>query len=46
MKRYSNIWDKITSKENIKEAHNMARRDKSYYKEVQYVDNNLKKMRR
>lgn len=41
MKRYGDLWDKIIDKENIKMAHKMARKDKSFYAEVQYVDANL-----
>ncbi len=41
MKRYGDLWDKIIDKENIRNAHKMARRDKSSYKEVQYVDTHL-----
>ena len=38
MKRYGNLFNKITSIENILEAHRQARKDKSHYKEVQKVD--------
>lgn len=41
MKRYGYLWNKIIDKENIKIAHKMARKDKSFYTEVQYVDNHL-----
>ena len=44
MKRYSDLWDKIIDKENIKKAHQMARKDKSFYTEVKYVDANLDKV--
>lgn len=38
MKRYGNIFEKITDIDNILLAHKRARRDKSHYKEVQKVD--------
>ena len=41
MKRIGFLWDKVTSIENIKLAHKMARKDKAFYKEVQMVDANL-----
>lgn len=41
MKRIGYLWDKVTSIENIKLAHKMARKDKAFYKEVQMVDANL-----
>ena len=41
MKRIGNIWSKIIDIENIKEAHRNAKRDKSFYKEVKMVDENL-----
>lgn len=41
MKRRNNLWDKIINKENIRLAHKMARKDKSFYSEVKYVDENL-----
>mgnify|MGYP002855400820 CR=1 FL=1 len=34
------VWDKICSLENIKEAHHRAREDKSFYKEVKMVNEN------
>lgn len=40
MKRYGNIFDKIYSMENLREAHKNARKDKLYYKEVKMVDSN------
>jgi uncharacterized protein (DUF2164 family) len=43
MKRYGDLWNKIINKDNIKNAHHMARKDKAFYSEVQYVDNNLEK---
>lgn len=41
MKIYYNLWDKIIDRNNIIQAHYNARRDKSYYKEVQEVNSNL-----
>ena len=41
MKRIGYLWDKVTSIENIKLAHKMARKDKAFYKEVKMVDANL-----
>ena len=41
MKRLKNVFDKIVSLDNIKLAHRMARKDKTYYKEVKKVDENL-----
>jgi RNA-directed DNA polymerase len=38
MKRYGNIYEKIASVENLKEAHRMARADKKFYREVKMVD--------
>lgn len=38
MKRFNNIFDKITEMDNLILAHRNARRDKSYYKEVKMVD--------
>lgn len=43
MKRYGNLWEKITSLENIKAAHVAARKGKSYYTEVQMVNKDLEK---
>lgn len=40
MKRYSGIFPKICTLENMKEAHRNARKDKTFYKEVQMVDSN------
>ena len=40
MKRYGNIFEKITTLENIRLAHLNARKDKSYYREVKMVDSN------
>lgn len=41
MKRYGNLWNEVISKENIRQAHFMARKEKAFYKEVQYVDSHL-----
>ena len=41
MKRIGNLWDKVTSIENIKLAHKQARKDKAFYKEVKMVDADL-----
>jgi retron-type reverse transcriptase len=38
MKRYGNIFEKIYSMENLREAHKNAREDKLFYKEVKIVD--------
>lgn len=38
MKRYGNIYAKICDLENLRTAHRNARKDKSYYKEVQMVN--------
>lgn len=35
MKRLGNVWDKVTSLENIRLAHQKAKKGKSHYKEVQ-----------
>jgi retron-type reverse transcriptase len=43
MKRYGNLWDKIIDIENIKFAHQQARRGKTYYTEVKMVDADLDK---
>ena len=40
MKRYGNLWGKITSMENLKEAHKNARKDKAFYVDVRMVDKN------
>lgn len=40
MKRYGNLYEKICAIENLREAHKNARKDKSYYKDVQMVDEN------
>ena len=41
MKRHKDLWDKIINKDNIRLAHKMARKDKSFYSEIKYVDENL-----
>ncbi|MGM0642112.1 MAG: RNA-directed DNA polymerase [Thermotogota bacterium] len=41
MKRYGNIFKKITTIENLTNAYNMAKRDKMHYEEVIYVEANL-----
>lgn len=38
MKRYGNIYEKIYDLDNLRLAHKNARKGKSYYKEVQLVD--------
>lgn len=38
MKRIGNIYEKIYSLENLREAHRNAKRDKSHYREVKMVD--------
>lgn len=43
MKRHGNLWNQIIDLENIKTAHKMARRGKSYYTEVKMVDADLDK---
>lgn len=40
MKRYTNLYEKIYSLENIREAHRNARKGKSHYIEVKMVDAN------
>lgn len=40
MKRAGNIWHKICSREALKAAHQAAKRGKSHYKEVEWVDAN------
>lgn len=40
MKRVGNIWYKIIAYENLEMAHKMARKDKTYYREVKMVDSN------
>lgn len=40
MKRTGNLWDKIISKENLKQAHLKARRGKGHYREVKMVNKN------
>ena len=41
MKRYGNIYEKICDKDNLRLAHQKARKDKAFYKDVQMVDNDL-----
>lgn len=41
MKRYWNIYNRICDLDNIKKAHQMARKWKWYYKEVKIVDSNI-----
>lgn len=41
MKRHGNLWARITDLENIKAAHMLARRGKSFYTEVKMVDADL-----
>lgn len=43
MKRLNNIFEKIIDIDNLKNAHKNARKDKSHYKEVIMVDNDLDK---
>ena len=38
MKRYGQIYDKICTMENLYAAHENARKDKLFYREVQMVD--------
>lgn len=40
MKRIGHLFEKIVDLENILEAHDMARKDKSHYEEVKRVDKN------
>lgn len=40
MKRYGNLYEKIVSLENIKLAHQKARKNKTWYKEVKMIDAN------
>lgn len=41
MKRYGNIYEKIYDMDNLKIAHQMARKDKLFYNEVKAVDGNI-----
>lgn len=41
MKTYNNIYEKIIDKYNIRLAHMNARKDKTFYKEVQMVDSDM-----
>jgi len=38
MKRYGNLYSKIYDMDNLRLAHRKARKDKSFYTEVQMVD--------
>ncbi len=38
MKRYNGLFDRIVDIENIKRAHQQARRGKTHYREVKMVD--------
>ena len=38
MKRHGNLWDQITDMDNLRYAHQQARRGKSHYREVKMVD--------
>lgn len=38
MKRHGNLWEKITDIDNLRHAHNQARRGKAHYREVKMVD--------
>lgn len=40
MKRYGDLYDKMRTIENLREAHRMARKDKALYKEVQMINEN------
>lgn len=40
IKRYGNIYKDVYDMDNLKVAHQRARKDKSYYKEVKMVDSN------
>ena len=41
MKRYENLYQKICSMDNLKEAHRNARKGKGWYAEVKEVDTHL-----
>lgn len=43
MKRLGNIYDKICNYENLLQAHEMAKKGKMHYKEVQIVENSKEK---
>lgn len=43
MKRHGNLWGQICDLQNIKFAHNQARKGKSFYTEVKMVDENVDK---
>ena len=38
MKRYNNLWDKICTLDNFKQAYKNAIKGKKHYKEVQYIE--------
>lgn len=38
MKRHGNLWDEITSMENLRHAHQLAKRGKGHYRAVQEVE--------
>jgi hypothetical protein len=40
MKRYSNLYEKIYSMDNLKKAHQYAKKGKGWYKEVKMIDEN------
>lgn len=40
MKRVGNLWEKIVDYDNLVLAHKMARKDKTFYREVKMVDEN------
>lgn len=44
MKRQKNLFDRITSYENLVLAHHQARKGKSHYREVKYVNANQKEL--
>jgi len=41
MKRVGNLFYKIIDMDNLRLAHEQARKGKSYYKEVQRIDKNI-----
>ena len=41
MKRIGNLWEKIIDIDNIKLAHQRARKDKTFYREVKMVDSDI-----
>jgi RNA-directed DNA polymerase len=44
MKRHDNLFDRITSYENLVLAHQQAKKGKSHYREVKWVNNNQKQL--